>query len=93
MIERNVSKNGGNFYTNEAYQETEREMQKMEEELLTKIRKEAEEKLEALRESEDKTDVKDKEKAINLKLHEEEQNLRDNVRIGVLEHMSKRMKS
>lgn len=91
MIEKNVSKNGGKFYTNEAYQEAEREMQKMEKELLTKVRKEAEEKLEALRKSEDKSDVKDKEKAIHLKLYEEEQNLRNNVRISVLEHMSKRM--
>lgn len=91
MIEKNVSKNGGKFYTNKAYQEAEREMQKMEKEFLTKVRKEAEEKLEALRKSEDKSYVKDKEKAIHLKLYEEEQNLRDNVRISVLEHMSKRM--
>lgn len=80
MIEKNVQKNGGIFYTNEAYQEAEREIQKMEKELLIKMRKEAEEKLEALRKSEDKSVVLDKEKAIHLKLREEVQNVRDNVR-------------
>lgn len=80
MIEENVHKNGGRFYTNEAYQEAEREIKKMEKELIIKIRKEAEEKLKALGKSEDKSDVKDQEKAIHLKLHEKEQNVRDNVR-------------
>lgn len=54
MIDQNVRKNGGRLYTNEAYQEAEREIQKIKKELLTKKRKEAEEKLEALRKSEDK---------------------------------------
>lgn len=81
MIEKNVHKNGGRFYTNEAYQEAEREIQKIEKELLIKIRKEAKEKLEALGKSEDKSDVKDQEKAIHLKLHEEKQNVRDHVRV------------
>lgn len=93
MIEKNVSKNGGKFYTNEAYQEAEREIQKMEKELLTKMRKEAEEKLEALRISEDKSDVKDKEKAIHLKLHEKEQNLRDDVRMSLLQQTSRAIMS
>lgn len=85
IIDRNISKNGGKFYTNEAYQEAEREIQKMEKELLTKIRKEAKEKLDALRKSEDKSDVLDKEKAIHMKLHEKEQNLRDDVRTSFLQ--------
>lgn len=89
MIEKNVSKNGGKFYTNEAYQEAEREMRKMEKGLLTKIRKEAEEKLEALRKSEDKSDVKDKEIAIHQKLHEKEQNIRDDVRMNFLQQTSR----
>lgn len=85
MIDQNVRKNGGRFYTNEAYQEAEREIQKMEKELLIKIRKEAEEKLEALRKSEDKSDVKDQEKAIHLKLHEKEKNVRDTVRVSFID--------
>lgn len=84
MIEKNVHKNGDRFYTNEAYQEAEREIQKMEKELLIKIRKEAKEKLEALRKSEDKSDMKDQENAIHLKLHETEQNVRDNVRVSFM---------
>lgn len=84
MIEKNVHKNGGRFYTNEAYQEAEREIQKMEKELLIKIRKKAKEKLEALGKSEDKSDLKDQEKAIHLKLHEKEQNVRDNVRVSYM---------
>lgn len=80
MIEENVHKNGGRFYTNEAYEEAEREIKKMEKELIIKMRKEAEEKLEALGKSEDKSDVKDQEKAIHWKLQEKEQNVRDNVR-------------
>lgn len=83
MIERNISNNGGRFYTNEAYQEAEREIQKKEKELLIKMRKEAEEKLKALRKSDDKSDVKDQEKAIHLKLQEKEQNIRDNVRFSL----------
>lgn len=80
MIEENVHKNGGRFYTNEAYEEAEREIKKMEKELIIKMRKEAGEKLEALGKSEDKSDVKDQEKAIHWKLQEKEQNVRDNVR-------------
>lgn len=89
MIEKNVHKNGGRFYTNETYQEAEREIQKMENELLIKIRKEAKEKLEALRKSEDKSDVLDKEKAIHLKLREEVQNVCDNVRVSLLTRVAR----
>lgn len=84
MIEKNVTRNKGKFYTNEAYQEAEREIQKMEKELLIKMRKETEEKLEALRKSENKSDVKEKEEAIYWKLHEKEKNVRDIVRKNVL---------
>lgn len=87
MIEKNVHKNGGRFYTNEAYQEAEREIQKIEKELLIKMRKEADEKLEALRKSEDKSDIPDKENAIHLKLHEQEQNVRNNVRFSFIKHV------
>lgn len=82
MIEKNISKNGGKFYTNEAYQEAEREIQKIEKELLITMRKEEEEKLKALTNSDDKSDVKDQETAIDLKLQEKEQNIRDHVRVS-----------
>lgn len=84
IIEKNVSNNGGKFYTNESYKEAEREIQKMEKELLAKILKEAEEKLEALRKLEDKSGVKEKEEAIYFKLRKDERNLRDNVRNNII---------
>lgn len=85
MIERNKSKHGGRFYTNEAYEEAEREIQKMEKELSIKMRKEAEEKLEALRKSGDKSDVKEKLKAIQWELHRGIQNIRDKIRFSLVE--------
>lgn len=93
MIEKNVHKNGDRCYTNEAYQEAERKIQNMEKELLLKIRKEADEKLEALRKSEDKSNVKEKEDAIMLKLRKEEQNVRDTVRKNFLRRAFEYIKS
>lgn len=93
MIENNVARNEGKFYTNEEYQEAEREIQKMEKELLIKMRKETDDKLESLRKSENKSDVKEKEEAIYWKLHEEEQNVRDIVRESVLTRLYERIKS
>lgn len=93
MIENNVARNEGKFYTNEEYQEAEREIQKMEKELLIKMRKETDDKLESLRKSENKSDVKEKEEAIFWKLHEEEQNVRDIVRESVLTRLYERIKS
>lgn len=53
MIEKNVTKNGGKFYTNKVYQVAESEIKKMEKNIKTNARKEAEEKLEILRKSQD----------------------------------------
>lgn len=78
---------------NEEYQEAERKIQNMEKELLLKIRKEADEKLEALRTSEDKSNVKEKEDAIMLKLRKEEQNVRDTVRKNILRRAIEYIKS
>lgn len=86
MIERNISKNGGRFYTNEAYQEAERVIQNMERKLVLRTRIATEQKLIALRKSDDKSDVKNQEKAILLEQLETEQNVRDNVRVNYFAH-------
>lgn len=80
MIDKNVSRNEGKFYTNEAYAAAELEVQKMEEELLKKIRKETDEKLRELKKSKYKPNSIDKINALlNLKRNKEN-NVRDDVR-------------
>lgn len=80
MIETNVSRNGGKYYTNEAYIQAEIQLKKMEEKILRKARKEAEEKLKALRKSKGKLDSKAEEEDVLRKLREREKNARDDAR-------------
>lgn len=80
MIETNVERNGGNCYTNEAYIQAEIQVKKMEEKIVRKARKEAEEKLKALRESEDKPKAKAEEEDVLRKLREKEENARNDAR-------------
>lgn len=79
MIEKNVKRNRGKFYTNRAYREAELEVQRMEEELLIKIKNETEEKLKELKKSRDRSS----ENAIHALLgykRKREENVRDDVR-------------
>lgn len=80
MIKTNVKRNGGNCYTNEAYIQAEIQVKKIEERILRKARKEAEEKLKALRESEDKPNAKAEEEDVLRKLREKEENARNVAR-------------
>lgn len=73
MIETNVKRNCGNCYTNEAYIQAEIQMRIMEEELLRKAREEADKKLKALRESNDKQNVKAEEENVLRKLREKKE--------------------
>lgn len=85
MIETNVKRNGGNCYTNEAFIQAEIRVKKMEEKILRKARKEAEEKLKAFRESEDKTKAKAEEEDVLRKLREKEENARNIARHEIAE--------
>lgn len=80
MIETNVKRNGGSCYTNEAYIQAEIHVKNMEEDILRKSRKEAEEKLKALRELKDKPNVITNEEDVLKKLKEKEKNVRNDVR-------------
>lgn len=83
MVETNVEMNGGKFYTNEIYLETEKQLKELEEELLQKAREETQEKLKALRELLDtplKTDMKAAEKDVIEQYQEKEKKVRDELR-------------
>lgn len=80
MIETNLKRNYGKCYTNEAYIRAEIQLKKMEEKIIRKARKEAEEKLKALRESKDKPKAKAEEDDVLRKLREKEENARDVAR-------------
>lgn len=85
MIEKNVNRNGGNCYTNEAYIQAEIQVKKIEEKILRKARKEAEEKLKALQESEDNPNAKAEKEDVLRKLHEKEEHARDVARYEIEE--------
>lgn len=86
IIEENVRKNKGKFYTNAAYLEAEIEVQNMEKDLLKKLRREADNKLKALKESEEKSDSEKLRKAIYSDLKEKEDRVRDDVRKDIAEN-------
>lgn len=79
MIEKNVKRNNGQFYTNRAYREAEIEVQRMEEELLVKIQEETEEKLKKLKKSRDRSSQSAIHDLLGYK-RKREQNVRDDVR-------------
>lgn len=84
MIEKNVSRNGGKFYTNEMYLEAEIEVRKMELELLKKHRDENEMKLKAWQESSEKS--MEKWNAIISDFKEKKKRVRDDVRKDIAEN-------
>lgn len=84
MIEKNVSRNGGKFYTNEMYLEAEIEVRKMELELLKKHRDENEMKLKAWQESNEKS--MKKWNAIISDFKEKKKRVRDDVRKDIAEN-------
>lgn len=84
IIEKNVSRNEGNFYTNEMYLTAEIEVHKMELDLLKKYRDEKVMKIKALEESEEK--FTEKKNAILSELKEKENRVRDDVRKDIAEN-------
>lgn len=84
LIEQNVSRNGGKFYTNEMYLKAEIEIQKMETELLKKLQEETAMKYKALQESGEKS--VEKLNAIFAELKEKENRVRDDVRKDIAEN-------
>lgn len=84
IIEKNVVRNGGKFYTNEMYLKAEIEVQKMELELLKKHRDEKDMKLKAWQESKEKS-IKEM-NAIISELKEKENRVRDDVRNDIAEN-------
>lgn len=84
MIERNVSRNGGKFYTNEMYLQAEIEVQKMALKLIKKHQYEKKMKLKAWEESKEKS--VDEKKAIISELEEKENRVRDDVRKDIAEN-------
>lgn len=84
MIEKNVARNEGKFYTNKMYLEAEIMVQSMEREKIKKLREETEIKLKALKESEEKSS--EKYKAIYADLKEKENRVRDDVRKDIEEN-------
>lgn len=84
LIEQNVSRNEGKFYTNEMYLKAEIEIQKMETELLKKLQDETAMKCKALQESGEKS--VEKLNAIFAELKEKENRVRDDVRKDIAEN-------
>lgn len=84
LIEQNVSRNGGKFYTNEMYLKAEIEVQQMETELLKKLQEETAMKCKALQESGEKS--VEKLNAIFAELKEKENRVRDDVRKDIAEN-------
>lgn len=83
MVERNVSRNGGKFYTNEMYLQAEIEVQKMALMLIKKHQDEKDMKLKAWEESKEKS-IEEK-KAIISEFKEKENRVRDDVRKDIAE--------
>lgn len=84
LIEQNVSRNGGKFYTNEMYLKAEIEIQKMETELFKKLQEETFMKYKALQESGEKSI--EKLNALFVELKEKENRVRDDVRKDIAEN-------
>lgn len=84
MIEQNVCRNEGKFYTNEMYLQAEIEVQKMELELIKKHRDEKDMKLKAWKESKEKSI--EQMNAIISELKEKENRVRDDVRQDIAEN-------
>lgn len=84
MIEQNVSRNEGKFYTNEMYLQAEIEVQKMELELIKKHRDEKDMKLKAWKKSKEKSI--EQMNAIISELKEKENRVRDDVRQDIAEN-------
>lgn len=84
LIEQNVSRNGGQFYTNEMYLKAEIEIQKMETELLKKLQDETAMKFKAMQESGENRD--EKFAAILAELKEKKKRVRDDVRKNIEEN-------
>lgn len=85
MIDKNVKRNRGQCYTNEAYKLAEIQMKEMEEKLIREERIKAEEKIKKLRETEDRQDAKARVEEILRILREKEKNARDDARHEIQE--------